>query len=65
MTTRVHVFGMPDEAMDMDSRLCSEPDGGEECIFHVHPVPVIQLGHFDYVCAECGKTTATQIPLAS
>ncbi len=61
----IHVFGLPHESMDVDSRLCTEPDVGEGTVFHVHPVPVIQLGHCDYACAECGVTSAREIPLAS
>lgn len=64
-TINVHVFGLPEEAMDHDERLCVEPDAGEIVIFHVGATPIIQLGRIDYACKCCGATSAYRIPLAS
>lgn len=53
----VHVYGDPEQniATDRNSRLCIVPENGETTVYHVHPEPIGDSGH--WWCLACGVTT--------
>jgi hypothetical protein len=61
---RVHVFGQPEQHMPMDERLCEEPDGGEEVVYHVSIREVVTRGRVRYMCRDCGESTFDEVEAA-